>query len=243
MLLYKAAFLFVICSTATSKRFPSYINKCYRNNNTTKTCFTEAVYTLRAHFKRGIPEFSLPPMNPLILPQVLLENEDNFNAEFKNVEIFHLDQLVIQDIGFNLSRNEFETKLIFPKLRIKSNYHVKGRILFFELDGNGPADGNFTDVQVETKLQGRRYQKGSREYIKFCKMEVKESVSKAHFRFDGLFKGNMELTRQMNQIVNENVDEFLTELQPAIHVAIEQTVLALVGRIFDKFSIQELFLD
>ncbi|XP_044268732.1 uncharacterized protein LOC123013924 [Tribolium madens] len=243
MLVYKAVLFLVICLIGTCKRFPSYMNKCYRNDNTTKTCLIEAVYKLKANFKRGIPEFGLPPMNPLILPQVSLENNDSFNAVFRNVEIFYLDELIIQDIDFNLNKNEFETKLIFPKLRIKSNYHIKGHILFFQLDGNGPADGNFTNVEVETKLQGRRYQKKGREYIKFFKMEVKEHVSKADFKFDGLFKDNLELTRQMNEIVNENIDELLLELQPAIHVAIEQTVLGLIARIFEKFSIQELFLD
>lgn len=37
-----------------------------------------------------------------------------------------------------------EVKVKFPHVRIKSNYIVNGRILILNLDGRGPADGNYS---------------------------------------------------------------------------------------------------
>ncbi|KAJ3654884.1 hypothetical protein Zmor_014037 [Zophobas morio] len=234
-------FLLLFCSVGTSKRFPSYIKKCHQSDPHIKHCCIKALDSVKQHFANGIPEFGFPPMNPLVIPEISLDSDNSFKAAFKNVTIFHLDTLEVKDINFNLQENRFELKIFFPHLRISSIYNIQGKILFLQLDGHGPADGNLTGVDADVTLQAQRYKKGNNEHLKFSTMEIDEKVHKAIFKFEGLFRNNPELTEQTNKILNENIDEILQELRPSIHLAIKQTVLGLISRLFEKFSVKELF--
>lgn len=82
-------------------------------------------------------------MNPLVLPQAGIDT-NNFKATFRNIEIYYADEFELLDVNVDFNRNHVEIEVSFPKLRIKSIYNVNGRVLILQVDGNGPADGNFS---------------------------------------------------------------------------------------------------
>lgn len=92
----------------------------------------------------GIPELPLPPMNPLVLPEAGLNNGDNFRASFKNIQVFYADEFKIDHLKVDLDKTHIELTLTFPRLRIRSQYTIDGKILILQLQGQGPADGNFS---------------------------------------------------------------------------------------------------
>ncbi|RZC41970.1 takeout-like [Asbolus verrucosus] len=231
----------VIIETVSEIVFASYIQKCRQSDPDVKHCYINAIEQIKSHFDQGVPEFSIPPMNPLVVPEVSLVNGGSFKATFKDIKIYHLQELKVLDIDIDLNNNQARVKLLLPKLRITSNYDITGKILFLQLNGNGSADGNLTNVSVDVELQGERYKKGGQEYIKFSSMEINEKLHQPVFRFEGLFRENPELTEQTNKVVNENIDEILDELRPAIHIAISEAVLGIIKPMFEKFSVKELF--
>lgn len=119
---------------------------------------------IKPHLQDGIPEFRLPKMNPLTLPEVGLDAGAGFIAKFEahvifpllvngkltsslqNVEIYDADKFVIKKFDVNLAENKIKFDLTFPHIRIKAQYSIFGKVLFFNLDGSGPADGNISKL-------------------------------------------------------------------------------------------------
>lgn len=181
-------------------------------------------------------------MDPLILPEISLNNGDSFIAKFKDVHIYQSNNFNLLDLDIDLEKNHLEMLLNFPRLRIQSQYEISGKILFLTLNGKGPADGNFTDVTIKTVFDGHRIMKNNKEYIKFDKLYIQQEMgANPSLSFENLFGNNAELNRAMNRIVNENIRDIVKELNPIIQDAMERTVSEFVDRVFSRFSFDELF--
>ncbi|XP_060518411.1 uncharacterized protein LOC132697136 [Cylas formicarius] len=220
----------------------SYIEKCHQNDTDFNKCLLKAVQTLKPHLQDGIPEFRLPKMNPLILPEVGLDAGGGFQAKFVNVEIYDADKFTIKDFDIDLDTNKIKFDMGFDHIRIKAQYSIVGKVLFFNLDGSGPADGNITDVKVMATMLGRRQFKQGKQYLVFPELDI-ESIDfgQPNFHFYNLFKNNPELTEQTNKILNANMDQLLEDLRPTLETTIGKTVLEFVSRVFNRFSVDELF--
>lgn len=105
---------------------------------------------LRPRFLKGVPELYIPSFNPLIIPQASLDSGRNFNASFKRIRIYGFENFVIDDLKFDPKKPEFRLAITIPHARVKSEYSLKGRLLILQLDGNGPADGNFSKYIYHT---------------------------------------------------------------------------------------------
>ncbi|KAH1013686.1 hypothetical protein HUJ04_002649 [Dendroctonus ponderosae] len=181
-------------------------------------------------------------MNPLTLPEVGIDAGAGFIAKFENVEIYDADKFIIKKFDVNLAENKIKFDLTFPHIRIKAQYSIFGKVLFFNLDGSGPADGNITDCRVIATMNGMRVYQQDKQYLKLTETVVDDiEFGKPEFKFYDLFKNNPELTEQTNKIININMKALLDDLRPTLEDTIGKTVLEFIGRVFSRFSIEELF--
>ncbi|XP_050309450.1 putative beta-carotene-binding protein [Anthonomus grandis grandis] len=228
--------------SARVKKFPTYIEKCRQSDVNFEKCLLKAVQNAKAHLQEGIPEFRLPKMNPLIIPEVGLDAGAGFIARFENVEIYDADKFTIKKFDVSLEDNKVKFDMSFPFIRIKANYYIFGKVLFFNLDGSGPADGNITNCRVVATMNGQRYYQQDKQYLKLTETVIEDiDFGKPNFRFYNLFRNNPELTEQTNKILNANMQELLNDLRPTLEQTIGKTVLEFIGRVFARFSIDELF--
>ncbi|KAF4528887.1 hypothetical protein B566_EDAN017380 [Ephemera danica] len=89
---------------AKTPRIPSYVKLCKRTDPQLSACIVDSVNRLKPQLLKGIPEFRIPPYDPLKIPQVELAEVD-------------LDNLRV------------EIDLDLPKLRLLAEYKINGRIL------------------------------------------------------------------------------------------------------------------
>ncbi|KAF7282503.1 hypothetical protein GWI33_002606 [Rhynchophorus ferrugineus] len=232
----------VLSSAARVKKFPSYVEKCHQSDVEFSTCILKAIQLVKPHLKTGIPEFRLPKMDPLVLPEVGIDAGAGFIAKFENVEIYDADKFVIRRFDINLDQNKIKFDLTFPHIRIKAHYSIFGKVLFFNLDGSGPADGNITDCRVIATVNGERYFNQDKQHMKLSEIVIEDmNFGNPNFHFYELFRNNPELTEQTNRILNANMEELLNDLRPTVEQTIGKTVLEFIGRVFARFSIEELF--
>lgn len=99
---------------------------------------------LRPRFPKGIPELSIPNFSPLTIQEAKLDTGDSLKATFKKIQLYGVENFVIDELTFDPEKLDFIIKVTIPQMRVKSQYNLKGRILVLELDGNGPADGNYS---------------------------------------------------------------------------------------------------
>lgn len=110
----------------------------------------KVVETLRPRLSAGIPELRLPPLSPLVFPYAALNTGNAFKASFKNITMYGMDNFELEYFSLDLENSQIELKLHFPVVRIKSIYTIKGDILILRLDGQGNADGNFSEFLSKT---------------------------------------------------------------------------------------------
>jgi len=103
---------------------------------------------LRPYLVKGIPEFRIPPYDPLMIPKVSLtqgEGPVSFKSEFHNMKTYGAKDVVVKQVEVDLKNLVVTLRLFFPKLRILSTYEVDGRILVVPVQGRGKSDGNFSE--------------------------------------------------------------------------------------------------
>ncbi|XP_044268729.1 putative beta-carotene-binding protein [Tribolium madens] len=226
---------------STSRKIPSYVSLCHREDPKLEQCFINAVEQIRPYFREGVPDLFIPPMDPLVIPQAGLNSGDNFKASFKNIQIYYADEFKIDHLKVDLNKVHIDLIVSFPRLRIKSTYNIDGRILILTLKGQGPADGNFTNVGAKLTVDGERYFKKGKEFIAITDKKLDLSLGKPVFYFDNFFRDNPELNEQTNKIINENIVDILDELRPVVDQTVTEFVLGIVTRLFNRYSMDELF--
>ncbi|XP_045471923.1 protein takeout-like [Harmonia axyridis] len=231
--------LCVIGSTE-AKGIPSYITLCKSKDPELEKCILRAVDAIQPHLKSGIPELGIPSLDPLTIPFAGLEAGPTFNASFRDIEVYYANEFKIDKFKLDLDKVDLDIGITFPKLRIKSKYAIDGKILFLELKGSGPADGNFTNVHAEVKGNGRRIEKNGKTHLEIETINVKGDYGKPIFLFADLFE-NQEVNDQTNKIINDNIVEIIKELEPVVNKVVIEIVQSLVSRVFVKYSFDELF--
>ncbi|XP_030766676.1 uncharacterized protein LOC115890550 [Sitophilus oryzae] len=235
--------ILLVLDNASSKGLPSYLKLCKRRSGNLRTCVAENVELLRPHLKKGIPELFIPSMDPLIIPEATLNSGDQFKATFRNIEMYHAENFKVDTFNFDLDHHHVDAKLTFPLLRIKSNYNINGRLLILQLNGQGPADGNYTNVRASLSLKGTPFKKNNKEYIRWEKEKIDIGIEKSHLSFDRLFGDNAQLNEQTNRAINDNIDGIIQELQPVIQGVVSDFVFTIINRVFARYSVNELFIS
>lgn len=91
-------------------------------------------------------------------------------------------------------------------------------------------------------MKGKRETIKGKEYVIFDKIDIELDVlNGADMYFDNLFENNAELTRATNQAIHDNIKEIINELKPVVKKTVGDIVLSLVGTLFRRYSVDELF--
>ncbi|XP_050309899.1 uncharacterized protein LOC126745898 [Anthonomus grandis grandis] len=227
---------------ATAKGLPSFLKLCKRKDPNLHNCIIENVELLRPKLKQGVPELFIPPLDPLVIPEATLNSGAQFKATFKDIQMYNTDNFDLKSFDVDLDKHHINVKILFPLLRIKSIYNINGRLLVLNLDGKGPADGNYTNVEASLALKGTPFHKNNKEYVSWEKEKIDINIGKINLLFERLFGDNKELNERTNKVINENIDTIIGELQPVIQQVVSDFVFNLVNRIFAKYALSELFL-
>lgn len=121
------------------------------------TCFKNAVLHLRPYLAKGIPEMGLPPVEPLVIPEIELNMGAGsgsvtlaatlYNATFHGGSNFDLRQIraEIRENG------EWYMEIYFPHVSMESGYKAKGKLLLVQFDGDGQAQCEFGKYSYNNK--------------------------------------------------------------------------------------------
>ncbi|XP_074030671.1 protein takeout-like [Leptinotarsa decemlineata] len=230
-----------LMGVAYCKKLPSFIEVCSKSDPKIVECLKRNIEKLRPMFLKGIPELQIPSMNPLQIPKASLANGNAITADFTNLQIYQLNDFTIDKLDVDLDHFKLDVTLTFPRLRIMADYHIKGKILVMDLDGSGPADGNYTNVRIHFKSEGSRNNRNGKNYIKIDKTSIDMEIGEAHVFFDRIFGDNEELNANTNKIINDNIETLITDLKPVISEIVDTFLVGITKRLFDKYPIEDLF--
>lgn len=241
---FSALLLVSVLENTFARELPSFLKKCKKSDPQLGACIEKNVEILKPLFKDGVPGLFIPSMNPLVIPEATLSGSDSFKAKFTDIQLINVDEFTLNHFKMSVDETKsMDVSIIFPRLRIKSVYNINGRILILNLDGTGPADGNYTNVHCTLRLKGISTEKNGKEYIRWEKEKIDIQIEKSTLFFDKIFGDNKQLNEQTNRVINDNIETIIDELRPVISQVVTDFIFNVVNRIFAKFAISELFIE
>lgn len=125
---------------------------CSRSDPHLSDCLIRNIEKQRPKFNKGIPDLFVPPMNPLIIPEVSFNSGTSFNSTFKRMQLYGLENMKVEHLEVELKTPSVKTTVIIPFLRTISDYHIKGRLLV-PLDGHGSSYINYSKYNYGLSLK------------------------------------------------------------------------------------------
>ncbi|XP_046393775.1 circadian clock-controlled protein daywake-like [Ischnura elegans] len=240
-----AAIVFsILGSAALGLKLPDYIQVCRKGIPNLDECIKEHAAPVIGRLKDGIPEFNVPPMDPLYVRKIRVENGGlGISMQSGNVRIHGLSKSKPIGQWMNkVSPPSFRWNLFAPRLEINSNYEVDGRILLLPIVGKGNLNITLTDVDYvysfECDLERRE---DGKEYLVPTTSHIDFKSSRMYTTLSNLFNGNKLLGNQMNYFLNENWREIQKEFGPPIADALAKAIRKIVNAITRKVPLDAIF--
>ncbi|XP_037946301.1 protein takeout [Teleopsis dalmanni] len=224
-------------------KLPSFIKVCHRSDPQLNMCARNSLNDLKERFIVGIPELFIPPIEPLVIPEVKMDQDSGaiyLHSTFKNVKITGLSNFTLNDITIEPKKLKFSLSTSFLKLSLNSLYIMKGKIMMMPLVGQGGCQANLTDVELKTVIIGQKYKKNGVTYIKVKDINLKYELGKAEMHLENLFNGDNALGERMNSFLNENWESLSDEVRPLLENAMIEVIRSSTDKIFDAYSYDDL---
>ncbi|KAH8382984.1 hypothetical protein KR009_006157 [Drosophila setifemur] len=224
-------------------RLPSFLKVCYRQSPDLNTCARESFEMIRPRLMEGIPELYIPPMEPLIVPEVKMDQDSGaiyLHSTYRNVKVTGISRHTVNELRLEPSKLKFIFSMTFPKLHMESDYSIKGKIMMMPLLGDGNCKVDLTNITMKTELIGQEYMKDGANFLKIKDVIVKYELSDVHIHLNNLFNGDKALGDRMNQFLNENWKALAEEVRPLMSKALVDILRASVDKLFAAFSYDDL---
>ncbi|XP_022909552.1 protein takeout-like [Onthophagus taurus] len=201
---------------------PSYMKQCSISDPNVNECFKTSGNNALESVLKGDRKYKIIKMNPLELPKVDLNSGGTFTMSLKDAVIKNLKSTKI--LNANIQANHWEFEVSIDPMIIESQYEINGRILILPITGNGPSKITLEKGIYSYVVDLKTIEKKGVEYLAIDKSNLEAKLGHVRFHFENLFNGDKRLGDQMNTFVNENWEEFLKELYPAM-VKIMRTIV------------------
>ncbi|KAJ8871010.1 hypothetical protein PR048_027313 [Dryococelus australis] len=229
-----------------------HIKVCHRNDLQVDKCINASIDALRNKLKVGIPEWNVPPIEPLTLDQVVLRRGPSsalLEAVVRNAKAWGGSDFLITSLRSDLDKNEFRAEVFLPKIRFEGDYQLRMTFLLFNIQGKGFMTGSFSkepriiisNYTCDLFMKGHKVEKDGQQFLEFERMRFKLRVGDARFNLSDLFGGDPVLGPATNTLINENSALILEEVTPALEKSLEDIFTRIANSITLKFPYQELF--
>ncbi|KAL5278517.1 hypothetical protein ACFFRR_003257 [Megaselia abdita] len=222
---------------------PSFVQSCQRSSVNLNDCVQDSIESLIPMLSKGIPELFIPPLDPLHIPEVTLEENSGavvFSSSYKNISVKGLSRFGISSVEVNPKIPEFRFKFYFPEIQIKANYSVTGKIMLMPLQGDGLVRANFTDVDATVLMTGRLIEKDEHKHIEVIKIHPEYTIGGSKVHLENLFNGDEKLGSAMNSFLNENWKSVSEEIRPIMEELMASMLDNTASKLFNAFSFDTL---
>ncbi|XP_011152153.1 protein takeout isoform X3 [Harpegnathos saltator] len=223
-----------------------YIQPCNRTDPKLDACFQNMFNYLKPYLVKGIPELNLPPIEPLVIPEMKIENGQGavrVRALFNNITAIGPGNYTISKVRVNISSLRIDIHLKFPKIELQGLYDINGNVLLFPIQSRGEFWALFNEVAGIARAQGVEEVRDGIRYISITKLLVDFKLGRIRFRIMDQLNGDNVIGQAMNQFLNQNAHEIIDELKPAASASIAKYFKGFLGNIFSKLPLKMLLHD
>lgn len=222
---------------------PANFRICRRSDPNLNECIKHCVKDLQARMPIGIPQLHIPPLEPLLVPEVKLDQDSGavyLHSTYRDIEVRGLSEFDIENIDANINNNSLKMQLHFPRIDMKANYSLRGKIMMMPLLGEGICKANLSDVNVLANISGSRYIKNGNEHLKIDDVKISYDIGETKVHLDNLFNGDNTLGDKVNMFLNENWRSVSEEMQPIMEDAMAEVVRQTTDKLLQIYTYDQL---
>ncbi|XKL60769.1 hypothetical protein PGB90_007826 [Kerria lacca] len=224
------------------KKLPDYIHLCKKEDPELNKCLVNLFESLRPKLGQGIPEIELPPLDPLILHEIVIFPGGNGKMKLfaHEVKVTGVKNLKINRVKVNIKKLEVEVSVYFPFLHFEGMYDVNARFLQFVVKGKGPLKGNATEVTGLALLKGKFIQIKDERYVEFYSANVDVNLRSYQIRIEKALP-NKEINNELNNLLNDPTVVPVETIKPLMNKLASTMLLDMVNKISKNLSFDKIF--
>ncbi|XP_050541636.1 circadian clock-controlled protein daywake-like [Daktulosphaira vitifoliae] len=202
---------------------PEYIHQCHRTDPQLNSCIKQIFNHLRPYIVNGIDELSVPPIEPLLIPKMQMENGHGavrVRAILSNMTIHGASNYTVLNVRSDLNKLRVDLGIFIPHLEATGNYDVNGNVLLLPVRSRGDFWASFDNVTALAKLYGVEVKKDGVTFMKTERLGVGFKLESSDFKIKDYINRQNVIGEAMNVFLNENSAEIIEEMKPAASQAI-----------------------
>uniref|UniRef100_A0A182NCX8 Uncharacterized protein n=1 Tax=Anopheles dirus TaxID=7168 RepID=A0A182NCX8_9DIPT len=225
-------------------KLPASYSRCKTGD---EPCLVQAITNTFHKYQRGVPELALASLDPLRIDEMDIvqgQGPVNIVLNFKNVDITGFKDVIVKKAkGLTANPNVVEMNLLLPVASLVGSYKIKGKVLILPIQGEGSSNMTMVNCDFHMKWNGGLEKRANgKEYYQMNKIKATFDTTRFYMQFTNLFNGDKALGDNMNVFLNENWEDILKELKPAIIGAFTKIFRAVISNVFENVPYDELFL-
>jgi len=107
----------------------SYIHACGRSDPNYNQCLVDNINNVKRKVCSGIPEFNIPPTEPLIIDKMVLYDTDNLKFSLQDYKITGFCDFVITSLYVSPEKHHLEFNFKMKDLKVNTLYDINIRLL------------------------------------------------------------------------------------------------------------------
>ncbi|XP_046669012.1 protein takeout-like isoform X1 [Homalodisca vitripennis] len=245
MEVYRFLVVTVFAATCVPAAELPNVPKCKMSDPMLPMCFMLATDIIRPQLVAGIPERNIPPIEPLVIPMVMLQQGTsavNYKANLKNIKVIGLGNYQFKNVVLNVPKLMAAARVEVPTIQLVSDYTIKGRALVVPIEGDGIFRANLTNVKADVMIVAALKKRKGEEFLHLKMVKSRLTVGKATANFDNLFNGDKTLSKATNDFVNQNAQDIIEEIKPAVEAVVSMLIEDIGNKVLKTTPYKSLFL-
>ncbi|XP_055612009.1 protein takeout-like [Uranotaenia lowii] len=235
--------LAMLLNGCLAAKFPAGFSLCKAGD---EKCIYERITEIFRKHSKGIPEVQLVSLDPLKIEKMdIVQGGDgpiNIVLNFKNVDLSGMSESTVKKAnGFTATPTKMDLSILVPVVSLVGGYKINGKVLILPIQGDGKSNMTMENCEIQLKWTGKLVEKAGKQFYQVDKMKATFDTTRFHMHFSNLFGGDKALGDNMNQFLNDNWQDILKELKPAIVDAFVKIFQSVVSSVFNKVPYNELF--
>jgi len=229
-------FVAVLLAVSTAEDgLPPYIKqRCHSSDPKLLSCITESVHHIGPWLATGIPEISMPSVEPFRMDQLsisLSTGPQGYKVILKEVDISGASNFSISKLKLSEDGKPFEARVKMPQLRIASRYTSSGVLFIIPASGSGNFNGQLDGVTADLKGQVVTKVKDGERYLQVKSLDLDLHVKTVKMGVKKIFNNNRILIEATNLFLRENGQEVLKAMLPQLKAQLSKEFMRIVNQL------------
>lgn len=214
---------------------------CPKADANLNTCITNSLEKFLPLMKKGIPQFDIPVLDPLVLGDMDFSTKD-LKMIYKGAKMSKLftDYKIVL-VEFDPDKYTMRMNLKVPEVISEGEYELNGKLMVMPVVGKGGFTLTYQDVSFDLTFLGKAKTKDGKPYMELNEAKVVFQPGNLIVKVDNLFNGNKELSDNFHKFVNENWRDIFNEFKDKIWGSMAAFFKQTFTKMFDEIPYNEVY--